>query len=289
MMSRTTFDKSTLEETALRCRERIIRMATDGGCFIGASLSCVDILVYLYHHVLRVSAQTITRPERDYFLLSKGHDVPALYAVFVELGILEPHRLKHHLTTKDDIYWHPNANVPGVEFHSGSLGHGLAVGIGFAMSLKLDRKSNRVIVLLGDGEMNEGSVWESFLIANAYKLDNLLVVVDCNKFQANVRTEDLIPLEPMLDKVRAFGWEAYRCDGHDFDAMHQTFGDAVHSQKNGPRLVIADTIRGKGLPSIEEQATRWFVNFTHQEVEMLLTELRTGVATRLESQEIIAR
>lgn len=283
------FDGAALAALAYRCREHIIRMSTDGGCFIGASLSCVDILTYLYRQVLRFSPADPKHHARDYFILSKGHDVPALYAVFSEIGLLDPARLKNHLTTRDDIYWHPNRNVPGVEFHSGSLGHGLAVGIGFAMSLKLDRKSNRVVVLLGDGEMDEGSVWESFLIANAYKLDNLLVVVDCNKFQANVRTEDLIPLEPMLDKVRAFGWEAYRCDGHDFDAMHRTFGDAIHSQKNGPRLVIADTIRGKGLPSIEEQATRWFVNFTHQEVEMLLVELRTGVRAHLESQEIIAR
>jgi transketolase len=264
-------------------------MSTDGGCFIGASLSCADILVYLYSHVLRVNPADAKDPERDYFILSKGHDVPALYAVFSEIGLLDPARLKDHLTTRDDIYWHPNRNVPGVEFHSGSLGHGLAVGIGFAMALRLDGKPNRVVVLLGDGEMNEGSIWESLLIANAYRLDNLIVVVDRNKFQANVRTEDLVPLEPMLDKVRAFGWEAHRCDGHDFDAMHRTFTDVMQRSKSGPRLVIADTIRGRGLPSIEEQATRWFVNFSHEEVEKLLVELRTGVSTTLDSQEIIAR
>ena len=288
-MSRTTFDKSTLEETALRCRGRIIRMATDGGCFIGASLSCVDILVYLYHHVLRVSAQTITRPERDYFLLSKGHDVPALYAVFAELGILEPHRLKHHLTVKDDIYWHPNRRIPGVEFHSGSLGHGLAVGIGFALAQRLDRKANRVVVLLGDGELNEGSVWESFLVANAYRLGNLIAIVDRNEFQANLRTEDLVPLEPLADKLKAFGWETHRCDGHSFDGLHETFTGVLQSNTGAPQFVVADTVRGKGLPSIEREATRWFANFTHDEVEELLRELHTGESARLTSEAIIAR
>lgn len=285
---RREYDRDALAALAFRCREHIIRMSTDGGCFIGASLSCVDVLTYLYSHVLRFTPGKPDDEGRDYFILSKGHDVPALYAVFSELSVLDAARLKHHLTTRDDIYWHPNRHVPGVEFHSGSLGHGLAVGIGFAMALKLDGRLNRVVVLLGDGEMNEGSVWESLLIANAYKLDNLLVVVDRNHFQANVRTEDLIPLEPLVDKIRAFGWEAHRCDGHDFDALDRTFRAALQAPK-GPAFVIADTVRGKGLPSIEQQATRWFVNFTHEEVDMLLRELRTGVTTRLESQEIIAR
>src|SRR5512133_2002612 len=126
----TDSERTRLESIALRVREHIVRMATGGGCFIGASLSCADLLVYLYTHVLRVAPDRVADPDRDYLLLSKGHDVPALYGLFAELGFIDPDRLAHHLSVDDDIYWHPNRNIPGVEFHSGSLGHLLSVGIG---------------------------------------------------------------------------------------------------------------------------------------------------------------
>jgi transketolase len=283
------FEPATLQGIALSCREQVIRMATDGGCFIGASLSCVDILVYLYEHVLRIDPNELDSPDRDYFILSKGHDVPALYAVLAEKGILDRSRLKNHLSSSDDIYWHPNTNVPGVEFHSGSLGHGLAAGMGFAMAQRLSGRSNKVVVLLGDGEMNEGSVWESFLVANAQKLENLIAIVDRNQFQANCRTEDLNPLEPITEKLEAFGWETHRCDGHSFEALHETFSKIAASRSSAPKFIVADTVRGKGLPSIEADATRWFVDFTHGEIHELLQELHTGAVTQLTSDVIIPR
>jgi transketolase len=264
-------------------REHIIRMSGGGGCFIGASLSCVELMVYCYSHVIR-------RREglgRDYLFLSKGHDVPALYGTFAELGLMDADRLANHLSTADSIYWHPNSNIPGVEFHSGSLGHLPAVAAGVALDCKLRRGDNRVVVITGDGELNEGSVWESLLVANAYGLDNLTVVVDRNQFQANIRTEDLIPLEPLADKFSAFGCTVQRIDGHDLRALEQAF--AYTEVKGKVNVIIADTVRGKGLPSIEARADRWFCSFSAAEVEQLLQELHGQVKATIESETLVVR
>jgi transketolase len=284
----TESDIATLQEMAFKVRRHIIRMSTDGGCFIGASLSCADVIVYLYNHFLNVHQDNLTDPTRDYFFLSKGHDVPALYGTFVELGWMEPERLANHLHTNDSIYWHPNRNVPGIEFHSGSLGHLLSVSIGVALDCRLREHNNKVVVMTGDGELNEGSNWEAMLVAGAYGLDNLTVVVDRNAFQANMRTEDLIPLESLEAKFTAFGAVPARVDGHDFAALDTVFR-RVPFQEGKPSVIIADTIRGKGLPSIEARADRWFVNFTHDEVEQLLAELAGEQEADLTSEPLIVR
>ena len=277
-----------LIDLAFRVREHIIRMSGDGGCFIGASLSCADLIAFMYKRVLRTSPDSLDDPKRDYFMLSKGHDVPALYGTLAELGYIDRGRLENHLKTSDDIYWHPNRKIPGIEFHSGSLGHLLSVSAGIATDIKLRRGDNRVFVVLGDGELNEGSVWEAALVSAAHKLDNLVAVVDRNAFQANVRTEDLIPLEPLAPKFEAFGWHTRRCDGHDFDALTAAF-DGVPARDGKPTVIICDTVRGKGLPSIEARADRWFVNFKAEEVEALLVELRTGARATLSSEALHVR
>ena len=283
-----TEELNELEQTALRVREHIIRMSTGGGCFIGASLSCADLLVYLYKRVLCVFPSAPEDPNRDYLLLSKGHDVPALYGVLAETGFIDRARLANHLKTCDSIYWHPNRAIPGVEFHSGSLGHLLAVGLGIAIDLKLRRASGRVFVILGDGELNEGSIWESCLVAGARKLDNLIIVVDRNEFQANVRTEELLPLEPLGSKFKAFQWAITRIDGHSFAEMEDAF-TGLPLQQGKPSAVIAHTVRGKGLPSIEARADRWFVNFTEEEMEMLIAELHGGRVSELTSEPLLVR
>lgn len=277
-----------LQEIALRVREHIVRMSTGGGCFTGASLSCTDVLVYLYTEYLNIHAGNLADPQRDYLLLSKGHDVPALYGVFAELGLMPRERLARHLSISDSLYWHPNRNIAGVEFHSGSLGHLLSVGMGIALDCRMRGYSNKVLVVLGDGELDEGSVWEALLVASALKLTNLLVVVDRNQFQANMRTEELVPLEPLQDKFTAFGWEAVRVDGHDFAALHHAFS-TLPVACGKPIAVIADTVRGKGVPSIEERADRWFCNFTDDEVQMLLGELHGKAAAPLTSDVLIVR
>ena len=279
---------SELEPIALRVREHILRMSTDGGCFTGASLSCADLLVYLYGRFLNVSPTTVDDPNRDYLLLSKGHDVPALYGVFAELGFIDPTRLDHHLSVDDHIYWHPNRQVRGVEFHSGSLGHLLSVGIGIAYDIRLSGGSNRVIVILGDGELNEGSIWESMLVARALRLRNLVAIVDRNAFQANMRTEELVPLEPLTSKAEAFGWSVSTMDGHDFDDMERTLA-AWTPSADAPTMIIANTQRGRGVPSITDRADRWFCNFTHDEVESLINELHGGTTASLTSETLIVR
>lgn len=277
-----------LQAQSLKVREHIIRMSTDGGCFIGASLSCADLFVYLYNEFLDVNQHNLKDPNRDYLLLSKGHDVPALYGVFAELGWLDASRLKNHLKSNDFIYWHPNRNIPGIEYYSGSLGHLPSVAVGIAMDIKIRGGNNKVVVVTGDGELNEGSCWEALLIAQAYKLDNLIFLVDRNQFQANIRTEDLLPLEPLQDKFTAFGCAVRRISGHDFSALETAFSNLPITEGK-PNVIIADTIRGKGLPSIAERADRWFCNFTHEEVEDLLKELHGEENANLTSETLTVR
>ncbi|HTR77355.1 MAG TPA: hypothetical protein VMH39_04570 [Gemmatimonadaceae bacterium] len=280
--------RDELERLALRVRAHAVRMATNGGCFLGASLSCADLLVYLYTRFLRVTPQSLNDPDHDILLLSKGHDVPALYGTLAELGFFAPSRLANHLSTNDALYWHPNRSIPGVEFHSGSLGHLLAVGAGIAYDARLRSSPRRVVVILGDGELNEGSVWETALVASAQRLENLIAVVDRNDFQANVRTEDLVPLEPLVHKWSGFGWDVETADGHDFADLDEAF-HALTIGTGSPRVVIAQTVRGKGLPSIEGRADRWFCNFSAPEIEDLLAELHGGVTTTIHAEPLMVR
>jgi transketolase len=340
----TKSELTSMQSTALRVREHIIRLSAGGGCFIGASLSCVELLVYLYAGWLRRGRNgdpggrhddpgvrnddpggRHDDPERDFLFLSKGHDVPALYGTFVEMGLLDGARLRNHLSTADAIYWHPNRSIPGVEFHSGSLGHLPAVAAGVALDCKLRGLDNQVVVITGDGELNEGSVWETLLVANAHGLDNLTLVVDRNQFQANTRTEELVPLEPLADKFEAFGCRVRRIDGHDLNQLDKAFGElrerggesrarageskeragesraraGAHAIGNGAgeeiakkgqvNVIIADTVRGKGLPSIEARADRWFCAFSDAEVEQLLEELHGNELASIESETLIVR
>lgn len=286
MIASDEFD--LLKQRALLAREQVIRLSGGGGCFLGASLSCVDIIVYLYAKVLNIRPENHQSPERDYFFLSKGHDVPALYAVLSQLGFLDPGRLRNHLKTNDFIYWHPNRNIPGIEFHSGSLGHLLSVALGVAYDCKIAKSSNKIFVILGDGELNEGSVWEAVLISAALKADNLVAIIDRNMFQANMRTEELIPLESIERKFEAFGWASVTCNGHDFQSLHDAFS-LLPLETGRPTVVIADTIRGKGLPSIQARADRWFCKFSDDELVMLIEELYQGKEAIISSETWVVR
>lgn len=284
----TSEQQTHLESIALKVREHVIGMSVGGGCFIGASLSCVELMVYLYGEFLRVDKNNLSDPERDYLFLSKGHDVPALYGTLAELGFISQDRIANHLLTSDSVYWHPNRNIPGVEFHSGSLGHLPAVASGVAYDCLLRNQQNRIVVITGDGELNEGTVWETILVANAHQLGNLTIIVDRNQFQANVATEDLIPLEPLVDKFEAFGCKVTRINGHDFAALDNAMKQLPINGKQ-VNVIIADTVRGKGLPSIEARADRWFCSFTADEAKQLLNELHTHTKAELESETLIVR
>jgi transketolase len=284
----TETEIQNLKNLSLSVREHIIKMSTDGGCFIGASLSCVDLIVFLYSKFLNVTKNNMDDPERDYLFLSKGHDVPALYGTFAELGFIEKSRLENHLKTNDYLYWHPNRHIPGVEFHSGSLGHLLPVAVGVAMDCKIKNQNNKVVVIVGDGELNEGSNWESLLIANAYHLDNLMIIVDRNLFQANMQTEELIPLEPLERKFEAFGCSCISVNGHNFDDLNEVLSRFPFDTGRAS-VVIAETVRGKGLPSIEKRADRWFCNFTKTEVDSLIKELHNEAIAKLTSETMVVR
>jgi transketolase len=276
------------EELALKVREECLRMTARGGCFIGASLSCADLLVHLYTRVLKIDPSRLQDPERDYLFLSKGHDVPALYATLAELGYMDRSRLLEHLKPGASLYWHPNRNVPGVEFHSGSLGHLLSVGLGVALDIRLRGGTNRVFVILGDGELDEGSVWEACLVAAGQGLDNLVAVVDRNGFQANLPTEELLPLEPITSKFEAFGWTCLNVDGHSFPHLGRAFL-TLPRVPGKPTAIVARTVRGRGVPSLESRAERWFATFTEREVEELIRELRGGEHAALDSEGLTVR
>lgn len=281
-------DELSLVALARRVREHCLRMTQDGGCFIGASLSCADLLVYLYSRVLDVRPESPQDPARDYLLLSKGHDVPALYATLAERGFFPVERLLNHLKTSDSLYWHPNRAIPGVEFHSGSLGHLLAVGIGIALDIRLRGGGNRVFVVLGDGELDEGSVWEATLVAAAQRLDNLVAIVDRNGLQANCRTEQLVPLEPIAAKFESFGWSCRQVDGHSFAHLEHAFA-TLPLRAGRPTAIVARTVRGKGVPSLEDRADRWFATFSAAEVEALVAELHGGRRARLATEGVVVR
>ncbi len=263
----------SLEEKARNVRRSILEMSTNGGAFTGSAMSCSDIILWLYNDYLNVNKDNLDKKDRDMFFLSKGHSVPALYSVFAEMGFIEKNRLNSHLKEEDDIYWHPNVNVAGVDFHSGSLGHGLPIGLGAALEMKLSDSEDKVVVLMGDGELNEGSAWEAALVATAHKVDNLILIIDRNKFQANMQTEELIPLGNIAEKFRAFGWGALECNGHDFESIETAFSN-VPAESGKPTVIIADTVRGKGAASIEARWDKWFCNFTDEELKRVLEEVK---------------
>ena len=264
-----------LKNFALKCRENVLDLSTNGGCFVGSAFSCIDILSYLYLNFLDYQKIKNCDNDRDIFILSKGHAVSALYAILAELNFFPKTKLANNLSIDDDFYWHPNSNIPGIEFHSGSMGHGLSIGIGMAMASFNSKFSNKVVVLLGDGELNEGSIWESILIGNAYNLKNLFVIVDRNSLQANMNTENLIPLDSLEKKFISFGWDTYSCNGHNFLEIDQIFNNLLVRKSNKPVMIIANTIRGKGISKFENDLKHWFGNYSLDEVKNLKNILLT--------------
>lgn len=242
-----------LLERSRRVRNFVIRMIHESGTagHYGGSLSCVDILVGLYFSVMKHRPRQPDWPERDRCVLSKGHAAPALYAVLAEAGYFPIDDLWSFKKLGSTLQGHPDMSlVPGIEMSTGSLGQGLSVGIGMALAGKLDRKSYRVNVVLGDGEIDEGSVWEAALAAAHYRLDNLTAVVDRNNLQISGFTEDHMRLEPLDEKWRAFGWIVSEIDGHDMEQIVGAF-EAAARVSSKPQLIIAKTVKGKGLDFLE--------------------------------------
>lgn len=220
----------------------------------GGSLSCIDILNVLYNRVMNVSPKNFTDPDRDRYVQSKGHSVEALYAVLADVGFFLPEDLSTKEGYQSHYVGHPTRKVNGIEQNTGALGHGLSFGVGLALAAKQDGRRYRVFVLLGDGELTEGSNWEALMAAAHYKLDNLVIIVDRNTLQITGRTEDVMALEPLQAKFEAFGCAVEAVDGNDIPALVQTF-DALPFHKGQPSLVLARTIKGKGISFMEDVAS----------------------------------
>ena len=246
-------DAAALKLTAAQLRGRIIAMSQAAqAAHLASSLSCADVLTAAYWHVLNIDPQSPGDLLRDRFILSKGHAAAALYATLAMKGYFEIEELDSFCRDGGRLAEHPPANLlPGVEAATGSLGHGLPIGCGIALSGRINGERFRVYALLSDGENNEGSVWEAAMFAAAQKLDNVCVIVDYNKWQATGRSDETLMLAPLRDKWAAFGWDASEIDGHDVGAL----AEAMQRVPNGsgkPVALIAHTIKGKGVSFMED-------------------------------------
>lgn len=269
----------TSEQLAWKIRRHGIEMThLSGGSHIGSVLSAADILAVLYNDIANVNPNQPKAENRDRVILSKGHAGAAVYAALAEKGFFDTEELKTHYQNGSRLSGHvSHKGVPGVDLSTGSLGHGLPVGAGMAMAAKKDNKSHKVFVILGDGECDEGSVWEAALVAHHYELDNLIAIVDHNKMQSLDFCENTIRLNPFADKWKAFGWNVIDIDGHNHDELKKAFR-AAYENKGVPTVIIANTIKGKGV-SFMENDILWHYRFPHDgwEYDGALEELHRAM------------
>jgi len=261
-------------EIAARARKNILSLIyRTKGPHLGSSFSCVELLVGLYYNFLKVSSKNPNDPARDRFIFSKGHAAPALYAVLFEKGFLSEKDIEGFAKNGGCFEQHPNRDISkGIEVSSGSLGHGLSIGAGMALAAKRDCKNYRVCVLISDGELNEGSIWEAVLFSAHHKLDNLLLVIDYNKMQALGFTKDTLELDPLMAKFEAFGWGCHEVDGHNFPSIIEAL-EQFPFQKKKPSVIIAHTTKGKGV-SFMENSLYWHYSCPNEdECRLALGEL----------------
>lgn len=264
-----------LTDAASRIREHIVDLcASQEGGHLGGSMSLVEILVALYFGVMHIDPDHPEDPERDTLVLSKGHGGVGLYATLAERGYFPVARLAEYGVAGSDFMAHPHPKIPGVEMPTGSLGHGLALGVGFALAARLDGSARRSFVVMGDGELQEGSVWEAAMAASAQRLDGLTAVIDRNGLQITGGTETIVPLEPLADRWRAFGWHTREVEGHDLDALITAL--TAPGEAGKPTMVIARTVKGKGLPFVEGQVRSHFARLGERQHARALNALRAS-------------
>lgn len=240
---------------SLMYRRSILRWIKSAGAgHTGGSLSCIDILNVLYNRILNVSPETFTSADRDRFVLSKGHSVEALFVVLAEQGFFDEKELETLCCYQSHFVGHPTRKVNGVEQNTGALGHGLPIAAGMAIGARKDNQKFRVFTLLGDGELAEGSNWEAAMTASHYQLDNLTAIIDCNSLQISGRTQDVMNNEPLAEKFNAFGWAVCTVDGHNLEELTAAFEAPLERGK--PSMIIARTIKGKGISFMEDIA-KW--------------------------------
>lgn len=271
--TRPGLDVAALRERARRIRYLIITSTTAAGSgHPTTSLSGVEILTALYFGgVLRHDPKRPRWPDRDRFVLSEGHAAPLLYAVLAEAGYFPTSELQSLRKLGSPLEGHPNMHrVPGVEASTGSLGEGLSIAIGHALAGRLDKRAYQVFVMTGDGEIDEGQIWEGVLAANKYRLGNLTLIVNNNEYQQTDATETVLPTKPIVPKFAAFGWTALDVDGHDLEAVH---GALAASRGQGPRCIVAHTVKGKGVSFIEGARGSHGKALSKDEAERALREI----------------
>jgi len=270
----TTKDIEELREITRKVRTDILTMLNQAGSgHTGGSLSAADILTVLYFSKMKHNPKNPKWGDRDRFVLSKGHAAPALYAVLARCGYFNPEALNSLRKLGSILQGHPDMNTtPGVDISTGSLGQGLSIANGMALGLKLDKKNTRVYVLMGDGEIEEGQIWEAAMSAAHYKIDNLCALLDYNGLQIDGPVKEIMNVDPLPDKWKSFGWHVFEIDGHDIDAIL----DALHKAekiKGKPSIIICNTIKGKGVSFFENKVEYHGVTPTDEELAGALKEL----------------
>ena len=244
-----------LRKKAVAIRRSLLEMIfACGAGHTGGALSSTDVLVALYYEIMRTDPRNPAWDGRDYFVMSKGHSVEGLVCILADKGFFDKEELRTFCRFGTRLIGHPNNKVPGVEMNTGALGHGLSVAVGMAKGIKMFGRDNRVFTLMGDGEQAEGSIWEAAMAASHSRLDNLTAIVDRNRLQISGDTEQVMTLEPLAERWRAFGWRVDEIDGHDMAALVRTLGDSPNDGK--PHLCIARTVKGKGVKEMENVA-KW--------------------------------
>ena len=263
-----------LEILANKIRNHVLDMTSEGSSsHIGSVFSIADILACLYGGLMNVNPKNYKDKDRDRFILSKGHAGTGVYAVLAESGFFSKELLKTHYKDGSALSGHvSHKNIPGVELSTGSLGHGLSVGVGLAISAKLDKRKNKVIVLLSDGECDEGSNWEAIMFSAHHKLDNLIAIIDYNKLQSLDSIENTLNLEPFVDKWLAFGWNVIEVDGHNIQDISDAYKKASECL-NKPTCIIAHTTKGKGVSFFENKVLWHYRSAKGHEYENAKKEL----------------
>ena len=267
-------DIEHLEKIADQIRGEVVQLSLLAQTpHLGSSLSCIDILVVLYWSILSIDSQNSTAPDRDRFILSKGHAATALYATLAYRGFFPLEELRSYGQPGSVMAEHPSiGSAPGIEVATGSLGHGLPIGLGMALASQIQNFSYKVFVVMSDGECNEGSVWEAAMIAPTHGLSNLIVVIDYNKWQATGRSQDVTSIDPLGSKWRSFGWDVYELDGNSIEDLVNVLG-GISNSANKPIAIIAHTIKGKGVSFMEDDNNWHYRIPTASEAEEAKKEL----------------
>ena len=264
-----------LKALSYKLRRDVVGMIMAGKAgHIGGDMSVMETMVSLYFHAMNISPENQDDPNRDMFVMSKGHCVETLYAVLAEKGFFPIEQvIKEYSRFGSKFIGHPNNKLPGIEMNSGSLGHGLPVAVGMALAQKMDKRLSRTYVVMGDGELAEGSVWEGAMSATQYGLDNLCAVVDRNRLQISGTTEQVMHQDSVKERFAAFGWNVLSVDGNDIDAMNAAF-DEAKSVKGRPTMIVANTTKGKGS-GVMENNVGWHHHVPNQEeYEQIMKDLK---------------